>query len=108
MAKFNASVSVDGNGILTLKLGKVFPEFQRGEDPNSYFYIFFMKPLLEKNLNYLASISDGARSAWNKRMKRLSPALYLRTTLRLLPEDKLPCKLMSKPTVREITLLGRL
>lgn len=41
MAKFNASVSVDGNGILTLKLGKVFPEFQRGEDPNSYFYIFF-------------------------------------------------------------------
>lgn len=26
MAKFNASVSVDGNEVLTLKLGKVFPE----------------------------------------------------------------------------------
>ena len=48
MAKFNASVSVDGNGILTLKLGKVFPEFQRGEDPNSYFYIFFYETIAGK------------------------------------------------------------
>ena len=46
--KFNASVSVDGNGILTLKLGKVFPEFQRGEDPNSYFYIFFHETIAGK------------------------------------------------------------
>ena len=46
--KFNASVSVDGNGILTLKLGKVFPEFQRGEDPNSYFYISFHETIAGK------------------------------------------------------------
>ena len=46
--KFNASVSVDGNGILTLKLGKVFPKFQRGEDPNSYFYISFHETIAGK------------------------------------------------------------
>ena len=50
--KFNASVSVDGNGILTLKLGKVFPEFQRGEDPNAYFSISFHETIAGKKFKF--------------------------------------------------------
>ncbi len=61
--KFNASVSVDGNGVLTLKLGKVFSEFQRGDDPNAILYVMFYETIAGKKfiLPYLDIGSGGVR-----------------------------------------------
>ncbi len=52
MAKFNASVSVDGNGVLTLKLGKVFSEFQRGDDPNDILFVTFYETIAGKKFRF--------------------------------------------------------